>query len=341
MTESEDKISEFLSKATLCHRSDGLPVYDVQYLLSEPGCYIETEPEKAVCCPFVMRDVLLGLKSFQRFGSLKESDYTTDGVLLSYKWENEKDPDASGVTLEFIKSYLRDNPSVKGCFVDYMCLPQEPRTSVQHKIFKTCLEAINVWYTSYPVISCRVDERYFKSSWCLCESFLASHSQNIASIGGGVDPEMLMIQFLGNKILQRHLITKEAITKVKQQFRYLGSNEGEEMEMSKFVQAVLANIMLRIAHSHATNGSDKMFIIEIMRAFTESTRHFVSDPFPTRGIICDVRFENCLDVVGILEDGEELHFKDHKSNPRDVFMGCTIARSERIGKDISFLFQTN
>lgn len=337
-SENEEKASDFLSKAILHHRSDGTPVWDVKYLLSKPELHIETDSEKVVCCPFLKRDVLLKLERFQEFSSFSLSDFTSDGVMLSYKWESKGNPDSSGKTLKFVKDVLRANPKIQGCFIDYLCLPQEPRSASQQAVFNTCLRSMNVWYTSYPVISCRLDVKYFESSWCLCENMLASHSQDIIAVAGMMDPEALIIKFIGNQILQKYLMSTTAILKVCEQFHYRPNGADREMDMNVFAQSVLASVMLRIAKSHATNGYDKVFIIEIMRAFTQVTLMFVCDVFPVRGIIEDVRFENTLDVIGILDDGSEIHFSENTTNPRDTLMGCTVVRKDRIKKDIDYLF---
>jgi len=334
----EAKLVDFLSKATLYHRTDGMAVFDVQYLLKAPDVFIETEPEKVISCPFLRRDVLLAQDRLQRFGTFKLSDYTTDGVLLSYKWERDDAPDASGKALEFAKEYLSAHPTVPGCFIDYSCLPQEPRTQAEQAVFAACLHAISAWYTSFPIISYRVDQRYFESAWCSCESLLASHSQNVAAIAGMMDSEALIVQFLGNQLLQKYLVQKDVIDKICKQFRYRRPNPNQDMEMNNFVQAVFAQVMLRIAHSRAAKASDKLLIIDVMRAFTRDAIHFVADVFPARGIITDIRFENTVDAIVVLDDGSEVRLAEIKTNPRDSFMGLTIVRKERMQRDLTYLF---
>jgi hypothetical protein len=101
--------SGFLSKAILVHRTDGTPVWDVKYLLSPPARHVETDPEKVVCCPFLRREVLLNLDRFREFKSFNPSDFTTTGVLLSYKWESTSNLDSSRRTLRFVNLRSTEN----------------------------------------------------------------------------------------------------------------------------------------------------------------------------------------------------------------------------------------
>src|SRR5262249_45078871 len=155
---------------------------------------------------------------------------------------------------------------------------------------------------------------------------------------GMMDPDALIVKFIGNQLLQKYLLSTTAIQKVCRQFHYRPHGVDQEMDQNVFVQSVLSGIMLRIAKSHATKDSDRLFIIDIMRAFTQVTRGFACDVFPVRGLIEDLRFENTLDVIGILDDGSEVRFNQNTTNPRDTIAGCTVVRSERINKDISYLF---
>ncbi len=338
ITRKEIEKSEFLSKAVLHYRKDGYPVWNVQFLLATPDIHIETDPEKVKGCPFIKRESILNLSSFKEFKNFNTSDFTTNGVLLSYKWETKDNPDHSGKTLQFVKQYLENNPSVAGCFIDYMCLPQAPRSKSQQEIFKSCLQSMNVWYTTYPTIVYNTDERYFNSSWCICENLLAHQSQNLLFVSDNLDSEALMVKFISNRLHQQLLVSKKAILKVCKRFRYGLPNIDVELNMGALAQTVLANIMLRIATSYASNGSDKTYIIQIMRAFTQNTLLFVRDVFPVRGLIEDIRFEENMEMIGILENGIEVKYNDVTTNPRDTIMGLTIMRGDNINKDISYLF---
>ena len=337
ITREEIENSEFLSEAVLKYREDGFPIWDVQYLLAKPEIHIETDPEKVKSCPFVKRQSILDLNTFKEFKDLKPSDFTTNGVLLSYKWETKDNPDVSGKTLQFVQQYLEQNPSVDGCFIDFMCLPQSPRSESQDKIFKSCLQSMNVWYATYPVIVCNTDERYFNSSWCICENMLAHQSQNSIYTSGNLDSEALMIKFICNRLHQQLLMSQKAILKVCKRFKYMLPNIDEELSLGVLAQTVLANIMLRIAASHATNGSDKKYIVQIMRAFTENTLLYVREIIP-RGMIEDVRFEEEMEIIAILDNGIEVKYSDVTTNPRDSFMGLTIMRENKLKGDLSYLF---
>lgn len=339
MTDNKSELEEYLAEGIIGRTPNGEPIWDVQFLLAEPKTKIETNPEKVPCCPFLRREVILNLDRFQNFSSFAPIDFTTEGVMLSYKWEDEGRPDTSGKTLHFVKEVLNEDPTIKGCFVDYMCLPQEPRTPAQKSIFKRCLESMNVWYTTHPTICCSLDDRYFTSSWCLCENMLASHSQNLSRVAGAYDSDALILKFLGNQLLQNYEISNEALLKVCENFQYTPLQVDVDFNLGVFTQSVLAGLMLRLASSHATNGSDKEYIMEIMRAFTQVTRLFVSTYNLVWGIIEDVRFEDTLNVIGILEDGSEVKFNENTVNPRDTIMGCTVMRKERTNKNIDYLFE--
>jgi hypothetical protein len=97
--------------------------------------------------------------------------------------------------------------------------------------------------------------------------------------------------------------------------------------------------MIRIAKSNAKKDSDKIFIVDIMKAFTSHATLFAADVFPVRGFIEDVRFENTIDPVGMLDDGSEVDFKRNTTNPRDTIMGLTVVGGEQTNNDISYLFK--
>jgi hypothetical protein len=152
-----------------------------------------------------------------------------------------------------------------------------------------------------------------------------------------LDSHALMIKFIGNQLHQQCLVSETAIKKVCAEYNYKLPSIDIDLSMGTLAQSVLAQIMLRIANSHATNGSDKTFIIEIMRAFTSVTRLFVSDVFPVRGIIEDIRFEKS-DIIGIMDNGMEVRYSEFTTNPRDTIMGLTVMRKNMINKDLSYLF---
>lgn len=98
-----------------------------------------------------------------------------DGAVhfISHRWSSPIEPDPHGEHLAQIKAEFSDGDLI---WYDYSCIPQEPRTEAENRLFASVIDSIPTlisksWFT---VIGQNI-ESYAGRTWCQFESVCAFH----------------------------------------------------------------------------------------------------------------------------------------------------------------------
>jgi hypothetical protein len=98
-----------------------------------------------------------------------ESNFKEAGVVhfISHRWESPDHPDPDGTQLAQIKAEFSDDALI---WLDYSCLPQEPRTAIEDEAFREAIDSIptlieKTWFT----VVGRNIQSYGQRAWCQFE----------------------------------------------------------------------------------------------------------------------------------------------------------------------------
>ena len=71
-------------------------------------------------------------------------------LVLSYGWQTASQPDPQGVTLQTLFPYISRMPDAALCaiFMDFCCIPQQPRSEEEEQRFQTGLKNMTSLYAS-------------------------------------------------------------------------------------------------------------------------------------------------------------------------------------------------
>ena len=95
-------------------------------------------------------------------------------LTVSHRWEDENDPDPEGVQMIALRDFLLrpENRSIRFVWVDWLCLPQNPRTDEEQAEFDGTLVRVNRLYLGTRVLILQnVDFR--TRFWTQCEAWLS------------------------------------------------------------------------------------------------------------------------------------------------------------------------
>jgi len=117
---------------------------------------------------------------FKRNQDIQDSLFTRNPrriIFLSHKWETNNDPDPTGIQFRTM-TMMTHMDKEAGYFYDYSSIPQNPRTSDEDILFKSCLGKLNdLIKSSLFFVIIRSD--VLLSAWCSIEIVLAIYHKRL------------------------------------------------------------------------------------------------------------------------------------------------------------------
>lgn len=102
---------------------------------------------------------------------------STKTIAISHRWRDKAHPDKLGRTLAFMR-FLSNKLKTDSFFIDYMCLPQKPRTISQQSHYKRCLNQMSVVYTKC-LVAPLIEVDYVDRAWCNFEYMLGNYNRRL------------------------------------------------------------------------------------------------------------------------------------------------------------------
>lgn len=190
------------------------------YLLKRPPTRgfgrMQDLPEEAFISPTLGQQLLAeSISSGQQTAGRDRAGYNPKSlIIVSYPWLDKDHPDPHGHHLRTLQGYLASlfasrlaflPSSDAGVFVDFMCLPQAPRTDDEAQRFRLGLSCMHALYSHSCTVVLQLKDapgrEYNASGWCVFEQCVASvfkdHNRLLdlslvgrghahSSLGGGV-----------------------------------------------------------------------------------------------------------------------------------------------------------
>ena len=109
--------------------------------------------------------------------------YVSNTLVISHCWEDQTEPDCSGVQFSAVKRHLLANEAIEWVWFDFWSMPQgRSKTEVENIEFTTMLPNINLLYLFCSVLIL-LDGSYMSRFWTQFEAFLSFRKVTASGLG--------------------------------------------------------------------------------------------------------------------------------------------------------------